>query len=247
MKDYYRILEVSEYASEDIIKNAYKTLSKKYHPDLHKEQYKFYENKMKEINEAYSILIDKDKRAEYDIALKKEQQTLSQPTIIYQNPYQSAYEQQTTEEQKIVPDKRLKIIMTTFALISITIFIIILSLCFKVFLPETIKNIDIGIDKKYVITNYGEPKIENSNYLIYDTFVITLNQNKITGWIDIDKKLNLGDKKEFSTKHVRVGDSLEKVIDKYGNPDVLLENIAIYDNTVLYISDHFIKDIKTIE
>lgn len=75
MKTLYEILEVSESASKEIIEKAYKVLAKKYHPDLQTEQDKpGAEKKMKELNEAYSILIDDVKRKEYDNKLKEERQ-----------------------------------------------------------------------------------------------------------------------------------------------------------------------------
>ena len=63
-KDYYSILGVNKGASEDEIKSAYRRLSKKYHPDLNKTEEAA--NKFKEINEAYEVLGDAQKRANYD-------------------------------------------------------------------------------------------------------------------------------------------------------------------------------------
>ena len=62
MKDYYKILEVEEQSSEDDIKKSYRTLSKKYHPDVNPDG----EAQFKDIAEAYDILGNKDKRAQYD-------------------------------------------------------------------------------------------------------------------------------------------------------------------------------------
>ncbi|HOV93168.1 MAG TPA: DnaJ C-terminal domain-containing protein [Candidatus Kapabacteria bacterium] len=64
-KDYYKILGVSKNATIDEIKAAYKELAKKYHPDKNKQDPKA-EEKFKEINEAYQVLSDKEKRAKYD-------------------------------------------------------------------------------------------------------------------------------------------------------------------------------------
>lgn len=64
-KDYYKILGVSKTASEDELKKAYRDLAKKYHPDVNKND-KNAEEKFKEINEAYTVLKDKDQRAKYD-------------------------------------------------------------------------------------------------------------------------------------------------------------------------------------
>ena len=63
-KDYYSILGVDKGASEDEIKSAYRRLAKKYHPDLNKTPEA--EVKFKEINEAYEVLGDSKKRANYD-------------------------------------------------------------------------------------------------------------------------------------------------------------------------------------
>ena len=65
-KDYYDILGVSKSASEDDIKRAYRKLARKYHPDLNKDNPKEAEEKFKEVNEAYHVLSDADKRAQYD-------------------------------------------------------------------------------------------------------------------------------------------------------------------------------------
>lgn len=70
-KNYYDILEINKNASQEIIEKAYKILVKKYHPDLQEANLKNeYEEKIKEINEAYEILSDPEKRKNYDLTLK---------------------------------------------------------------------------------------------------------------------------------------------------------------------------------
>lgn len=63
-RDPYEVLGVSKQASADEIKSAYRKLAKKYHPDLNKEEGA--EQKFKEVQEAYDILSDADKKAKYD-------------------------------------------------------------------------------------------------------------------------------------------------------------------------------------
>ncbi|MBO8139133.1 MAG: molecular chaperone DnaJ [Thermosipho sp. (in: Bacteria)] len=65
-KDYYEILGVSRNATEEEIRKAYKQLIKKWHPDKHHENKKEAEQKFKEIQEAYEVLSDPEKRAMYD-------------------------------------------------------------------------------------------------------------------------------------------------------------------------------------
>src|ERR1039457_4967036 len=63
-KDYYETLGVARTASSDEIRHAYRKLARKYHPDVSRE--KNAEDKFKEVQEAYEVLKDGEKRASYD-------------------------------------------------------------------------------------------------------------------------------------------------------------------------------------
>ena len=63
-RDYYEILGIDKSASQDEIKKSYRKLARKYHPDVNKEEGAA--DKFKEVKEAYEVLSDDQKRAQYD-------------------------------------------------------------------------------------------------------------------------------------------------------------------------------------
>ena len=65
-RDYYEVLGVDKNASEADLKKAYKKMARKYHPDLNRDDPKTAEAKFKEVNEAYDVLKDPQKKAQYD-------------------------------------------------------------------------------------------------------------------------------------------------------------------------------------
>ena len=82
MKNYYEILEVDRKASPEVIDKAYKTLAKKYHPDLQNNSNS--QNKMQQINEAYEILSNDFKRREFDEKLQKQSVSVEEYNKIIQ-------------------------------------------------------------------------------------------------------------------------------------------------------------------
>lgn len=95
MKDYYKILEVSENSSLDEIKKSYRNLSKKYHPDVNPDG----SEKFKEIAEAYETLGDPQKKASYD-GMK------NNPFGSFSNMFDFGFNKQ---QRKSSPDKIVKI------------------------------------------------------------------------------------------------------------------------------------------
>lgn len=93
IKDYYELLQVHPKASADIIKKAYQTLAKKYHPDLSKLPPKEAGRHMSELNEAYRILSDPLARIEYDKARRQE---MNQVRELHRK-------QQSAQQEKIPP------------------------------------------------------------------------------------------------------------------------------------------------
>ena len=84
MKNYYELLEVDKNASLEIIEKAYKTLVKKYHPDLQNDNKKTeYEEKLKLINEAFAVLSDSNKRTLYDKNLEQTEISIDEFNTLY--------------------------------------------------------------------------------------------------------------------------------------------------------------------
>lgn len=65
-RDFYEVLGVSRTATDDDLKKAYRKLARKYHPDLNPDNKEEADTKIKEVNEAYEVLSDSQKRAQYD-------------------------------------------------------------------------------------------------------------------------------------------------------------------------------------
>ena len=116
----YEILEVNENASQETINKIYKIQAKRYHPDLQKTQAekKKAEEKMKQINDAYSILSNEQKRKEYDedlkqARLKKEQESKAQIINEMRQNYEIEQQRYTAkntnnENNSNVPNSQIK-------------------------------------------------------------------------------------------------------------------------------------------
>jgi molecular chaperone DnaJ len=107
MKDYYKILEIEENATDDQIKKSYRTLSKKYHPDVNPEG----AEKFKDIAEAYDILSNKEKRNAY--LNSKNNPFADSP---FADMFNQMFNQQGRPQQrrKAAPDKIIKVQVSPF-------------------------------------------------------------------------------------------------------------------------------------
>ena len=119
MKDYYKSLELNFGTTSTDVKSAYRRLAKKYHPDLHFGN-KLFEDKFKEINEAYSILIDKEKKYIYDINYQKNynsQNTNSNSTNSTNNSKKEEPKTEPKSEPKSTTKEKTKIMTNDFSYI----------------------------------------------------------------------------------------------------------------------------------
>lgn len=105
MKNYYEILEVNSKASKEVIEKAYKVLIKKYHPDGQvSEKKNEYNEKVKEINEAYEVLSNPFLRSQYNIEMEKDekrQNEIEYQRIINEQKNQNEKNQRTYQEPKV--------------------------------------------------------------------------------------------------------------------------------------------------
>ena len=84
--NYYKLLGISEQADDSEIKSAYRKLALKYHPDRNSGD-KFAEEKFKQVTEAYRVLSDEKKRAEYDLGRSPSQQESAASSASYRNKH----------------------------------------------------------------------------------------------------------------------------------------------------------------
>lgn len=120
--NHYEILEVSEFATREEIKKAYKRLAKQYHPDKNPDK-KGASDHMQKLNEAHEILADEAKRAAFDHTLKHSNSRKSnfyQPEAKYRESrgrdtgdgnasYKKAYEEKTNETDRHMKDREQQI------------------------------------------------------------------------------------------------------------------------------------------
>lgn len=181
--NYYEILEVSVNASKEVIKNAYRALSKKYHPDTYKGDKSYAEEKLKEINSAYETLIDEEKRLlyDYDNGFKID------PNAPIEVAEENTEQKYSKEEVKQAEDKFSKFLKEKKILvIIIVIFAFILAFVIGLFIAnsDSSKATEEKEEKKEQTTNIKKDKDSkniknNSNYNFnYNDSKNTINNNE---------------------------------------------------------------------
>lgn len=95
--NYYDILKVSRNASQKEIRDSYKNLIKKYHPDIYTGNHEYAEKITKDLNDAYTVLSNEESRKEYDLSLTN---NITVETPIYSTYTYKTNENQTTEYEK---------------------------------------------------------------------------------------------------------------------------------------------------
>lgn len=100
-RDYYKILGVSPMSSEEDIKRAYRSGSKKYHPDLNPDLKLFSEEKMRELVEAYEVLSDPERRKEYERQLHLQIRKSRRSASLVKMPKKTAFKKEESLLERV--------------------------------------------------------------------------------------------------------------------------------------------------
>jgi len=122
LKDYYQILEIPKTADAVAIKKAYHRLAKLYHPDVNKGNL-FFENKFKEISEAYAVLSDFKQKWQYDTLLN---QPIVNTTVIPKQEPRKTYYPKGFNLKKYREDERKAKVIYNIVLVSFILFMFLL-------------------------------------------------------------------------------------------------------------------------
>jgi DnaJ-class molecular chaperone len=134
MKDFYYILGTDANSTLNEIKEAYRKLSKKFHPDLNQGD-KYFEDRFREIKEAYDTLSDPAKRSRYDAALKK-----SRSNAAEEHQKRQYYREQNKNQQFQTRPSAFNKPKTKGPGLGMTIVLILLGLIAAVYLVESFSN-----------------------------------------------------------------------------------------------------------
>jgi hypothetical protein len=270
LKNLYKVLEIDESASKEMIQAAYKILAKRYHPDLCDESMKsFHEEKMKDINMAKDILLNDEKRAEYDIQLKKEEDKILNDKIqkkvsilLSENLKQQTKDSCDQKKEKIkfpsIIKKKNLILVCSLLFIFAILYIII---AFSIFIQPSnstnnsptktvINQVELkpGMSKNDVMSKLGNPTEIASAYLRYNDAKILLSNDLVTGWIDTYKELPI---KRHTTipqiNEIKTNTAVDDIIEVYGYPDSYSSKIITYDNIFIYLNNKKVSKVEEVK
>lgn len=217
MKDYYRILEVHNSASPEVIRKAYETLAKKYHPDQNPNDIEYATDKMKEINEAYEVLSNTEKRRQYDLSYEeylREQYSMGEKKG--SNEKSETIKTEDKGNTKKSPDFGFFSYFFILFFIILIVFVLINSNDLN-YIDDDFRQtdnsktayIDVGYDlARKLISDYYDEGIER------DIYVPKLEESKSYSYITIG-----------STK-----DDVKRIM---GLPTVISENLWYYDYSII--------------
>lgn len=188
---YYEILGVSKSASQEEIKSAYKKQVKKYHPDIYPGDNTFAEKKIKQINEAYEVLSDINKKSDYDLSItpvtdtqnynytppKYSSNYTTSSHTNYTNKYSSEYN--NVDKREIIYDELAKKLGANI-LVVLVIFILYLVIFIATLLQfKSYKNkhsFDNSTTNTFITNNnYDNKKLDINDYIKDDELLEIYN------------------------------------------------------------------------
>lgn len=132
MKDYYEILEVTSDASEEVIKAAYKALVKRMHPDNGGTAVPGEKN-IEDINEAYEVLSDKNKKAAYDYEWEKYKNSATEQQNARTQTREEAQPSRNERKEKIAGGIAAAVLSIVFRILGLPRWLGIIAICYMIF------------------------------------------------------------------------------------------------------------------
>lgn len=132
MKDYYEILEVTSDASEEVIKAAYKALVKRMHPDNGGTTVPGEKN-IEDINEAYEVLSDKNKKAAYDYEWEKYKNSATEQQNARTQTREEAPHSRNERKEKIAGAIAAAVLSIVFRILGLPRWLGIIAICYMIF------------------------------------------------------------------------------------------------------------------
>lgn len=202
--NYYEILEVSVNASKEVIKNAYRALSKKYHPDSYNGNKEYAQNKMKDINAAYETLIDDNKRLlyDYDNGFKINPDEPIEDVNIKKEDYD--------ENNQNINNKISKPKINSKIIIIVGIITIVILFFIAFYVGGIIAGDNNKVDKEDGST-YIEQKEDNIKKKENYNNVNTNNENKVPNIKNEEESINV-DEKEEEKNNIIINDNENELI-----------------------------------